>query len=337
MEKNFTQIPNEILDNKNLTLEQKALISIFYRNVEGWKMYQKELECRSKNGRDSHVRILKELCDLGFIERVIDGDIRESSTGKFIKGDKYWRLVNTTVDWNPVTGNQELETRNWFTATNNTKQNNTKEIKLKEESVSVEEVRNLEVESGKVEVVKTETETETDSDSNLFKREANASVVSVPMQKTTERNSYFFSIGEKPGFHRIEEYFNSKGYSSRQANDLYKRLIDSDYKDAKGANIKYMDSYIKIEMSKLKMECPSEGIQNLISKLTNHLLSNFNDEDERFMMRIKTTDDVKEFITNQISKRTFEVTEKLINYICKKYSVKSIFEVNREIKNELNK
>src|SRR5699024_3424980 len=51
-------------------LQAKGLLSIFISNTEDWKINMKEIIKRSKNGRDSHYRIVKELIKFGHFARV---------------------------------------------------------------------------------------------------------------------------------------------------------------------------------------------------------------------------------------------------------------------------
>src|SRR5699024_1897553 len=67
---NFTQIHNKMLWNSELSLQAKGLLSIFISNTEDWKINMKEIIKRSKNGRDSHYRIVKELIKFGHFARV---------------------------------------------------------------------------------------------------------------------------------------------------------------------------------------------------------------------------------------------------------------------------
>lgn len=77
--KSFTQISNGLIGDKNITLEAKALLTIFLSNTEDWKIQMKEIITRSKNGRDAHYRVLDELIEHGYIARV---EVRNKN-GKF--------------------------------------------------------------------------------------------------------------------------------------------------------------------------------------------------------------------------------------------------------------
>lgn len=74
--KNFTQISNSLLNDDKVTLEAKALLTIFLSNKEDWKIQMKEIIKRSKNGRDAHYRALDELIEHGYVARV---EIRNKS------------------------------------------------------------------------------------------------------------------------------------------------------------------------------------------------------------------------------------------------------------------
>lgn len=355
MEANFTQIPNEILDNKNLTLEQKAVLAIFYRNSSEWKVYQKELESRSKNGRDKHVNILNELKGLGFIEKVIEGSKRNSSTGKFCKEDIYWRLVNTTVNWNPVTGNQQRETSNPLAVTNNTNQTIQKNKTNINKSVSVGggEIEGFKTEtdfsSNQIEMVEVEipiqekveqlVKTETDFSINQFEGVQVMAQPSISKQVAAKKNDWFFDRGEKPGFQRLEEFFNKKGYSSKQALEFHKRLIDSNYKDSKGDSINYFDSYINKELQKLKPELINDEIETLIKDVYTAVLSNIEDKDEQYRRTLQTKIDAKEFVQELNSKFNSRQTTKFINFLInfanRNEEIKSVGQLRKKLYEDL--
>lgn len=67
---NFTQVNNEIINDKNLTLEAKGLLTIFLSNSDDWNINMKEIITRSKNGRDAHYRVVKELITQGYFARI---------------------------------------------------------------------------------------------------------------------------------------------------------------------------------------------------------------------------------------------------------------------------
>lgn len=66
----YTQVGNDLLWNKELTLQAKGLLSIFLSNSVEWEVNMKEIIKRSKNGRDAHYNIVKELIKHGYFARV---------------------------------------------------------------------------------------------------------------------------------------------------------------------------------------------------------------------------------------------------------------------------
>jgi hypothetical protein len=350
MEKNFTQISNEILDNKELSLEQKGLLAIMYRNSNDWKNYQSELITRSSCGRDKHSRILKELSLLGYVKKVFDGDLRDKSNGKFCKGETYWKLIKTTVDWNPVTGNQQLETSNGLTASNNTKVNKTNQIKQIKESVSVEKYTSSSENFSSDEIeAKTDSdsyfdfisndewvvfdngfessekiEIETDSDSKVEKENSSShsnekSIRAskkeyLKVEPSTEKNKFFFRVNEKADYHRIEEYFHSKGYSSAQALEMHKRLLSTNFKSASGEQIKFLDSYINRELQNIKPDLSNEDVSKLSKNIYQIIAPTF--EEEELIYRYHTIQlDSKEYAQKLISQFGLNKSIRLIKFL----------------------
>lgn len=62
---------NTFLQDKNLSLQAKGLLAEILSNKDDWKIYLKELEKRSKNGRESHSKAFKELKDAGYIRTIL--------------------------------------------------------------------------------------------------------------------------------------------------------------------------------------------------------------------------------------------------------------------------
>lgn len=78
----FTQISNDLLNDEQLPLESKALLSIFLSNSEDWNLHMSEIIKRSKNGRDAHYSALKKLIKAGYIARL---EFKQNSNNQFIK------------------------------------------------------------------------------------------------------------------------------------------------------------------------------------------------------------------------------------------------------------
>lgn len=67
---NFTQVNNQMINDPKLTVEAKGLLMIFLSNSDDWNINMKEIISRSKNGRDAHYRMVKELIKEGYFARV---------------------------------------------------------------------------------------------------------------------------------------------------------------------------------------------------------------------------------------------------------------------------
>lgn len=78
----FTQISNDLLNDEQLTLESKALLSIFLSNSDNWNLHMSEIIKRSKNGRDAHYSALKKLIKAGYIARL---EFKQNSNNQFLK------------------------------------------------------------------------------------------------------------------------------------------------------------------------------------------------------------------------------------------------------------
>lgn len=72
--KHFTQISNDLLNDSEITLQAKGLLTLFLSNTEDWKIVMPNIIKRSKNGRDSHYGILDELIYHGYVARLVFKD-----------------------------------------------------------------------------------------------------------------------------------------------------------------------------------------------------------------------------------------------------------------------
>ena len=75
----FTMIPNEILNDPNLSLKQKGMIAYLISLPKGWTIYKNELESHFTDGRESISNAIEDLVELGFISK----EENPKESGKF--------------------------------------------------------------------------------------------------------------------------------------------------------------------------------------------------------------------------------------------------------------
>lgn len=68
-ENQYVMINKEFLENKNLSLKAKGLLTYLLSLPDNWQIYESELQEHSKDGIDSTRSAIKELIDNGYIER----------------------------------------------------------------------------------------------------------------------------------------------------------------------------------------------------------------------------------------------------------------------------
>lgn len=85
----FTQVANSMVNDPELSLEGKGLMSIFLSNTEDWKINMPEIISRSKNGRDAHYRVVSELIEKGYFARItkLEADSRKFEKIEYIFSD----------------------------------------------------------------------------------------------------------------------------------------------------------------------------------------------------------------------------------------------------------
>lgn len=136
--KGFTKVPNSILQNKNLSLEEKGMMALLLSNKKNWTIFIQEIYKRSTNGRDNSRSIMNSLIAKNYIKR----ERFQNEKGSF-----YWDYQINPYPENPATarpamdepatGNQKMGSpateSQAINKTNkdNTKLNNTKQEKIK--------------------------------------------------------------------------------------------------------------------------------------------------------------------------------------------------------------
>lgn len=258
MKTNFTQVQNEILDNKDLTLQEKGLLCILLRNKEQWKINEKEITARSVNGRDATHTSFSSLEKKGYIERV-EKEGRDKN-GKFTKQrfkevpEGTWKLTEKLVNKNattpvkpssplesrngePVTENPQRETRNGEPAPNNTNSNNTKQNNTKE------------IIQSRSSSCRTHEEQVQDYVS-----------ASAPAKK------FFFEKFEQPSLERLVQFAKKNDYPVGLAPIVHQDLLRKDYKDNKGNLIQYWDRYITNMFQTKKETAPATALEPSIDE-----------------------------------------------------------------------
>lgn len=87
----FTQISNEILENENLQLDEKALFCILVKMGEGWQFRAKDIQKRAGVGKDKYQRIISNLKKEGFLEV----DKNYDDLGRFTWSK--WKVYNNII------------------------------------------------------------------------------------------------------------------------------------------------------------------------------------------------------------------------------------------------
>lgn len=143
--KGFTKVPNSILNNVALSLEEKALFAILISNSSDWKIHITEIYSRSINGEPKQRKVFKALIQKGY---AIQERKKDSVTKKFNwiyelfpNGDGISRRnpsvgnpsVNTPPSDSPLVNSHDIENPSIHRSDiNNTDLNNTIEEKNKE-------------------------------------------------------------------------------------------------------------------------------------------------------------------------------------------------------------
>ena len=137
----FTQIPNEVLRDPNLSLKAKGLLGMLLSLPSDWCIYKTQLPQFTKDGRDGTIAAFNELVEKGFIAAIR----KINSKGQF-EGWSYIVYNERTVQnpepitekpitENPISDNPSLQT--------NTIQTNNKQIYTGTNILGKLELKNL--------------------------------------------------------------------------------------------------------------------------------------------------------------------------------------------------
>ena len=74
LEDNFTRLPNEIVNQRNLSFKAKGILWYLLSKPEDWKTYIKEVANNGKDGVKSIRSGIKELIDAGYVVRTTERD-----------------------------------------------------------------------------------------------------------------------------------------------------------------------------------------------------------------------------------------------------------------------
>lgn len=72
---NFTTLPNKTLQDKNLSLKAKGLLSVLLSLPDDWQVYKTNLHQFSQDGRDATIGAFNELLDKNYIHKFERKDI----------------------------------------------------------------------------------------------------------------------------------------------------------------------------------------------------------------------------------------------------------------------
>jgi len=79
-DKNFTQIHNNLINDRNLTTNAKAILIYMLSKYDEWQFYEKDITNHFKDNVKIIKRGIKELIEKGYVERI---KLRDQS-GKFV-------------------------------------------------------------------------------------------------------------------------------------------------------------------------------------------------------------------------------------------------------------
>ncbi len=98
--KNFTVVPNQPIDDKGISYDALGLLTYLLSRPDNWTVWVEQLRSRGGIGRDKTRRLIRALCEAGYIVR---RKVRDPETQVFVS-DEY------VVYDEPVTENPSLDT-----------------------------------------------------------------------------------------------------------------------------------------------------------------------------------------------------------------------------------
>lgn len=109
--KNFTTIPNEILNNEKLSFRAKGIICYLLSKPDDWHISVKHLVSTSREGRDAIYTAFEELQDQGYMSREQDTTKGRFMGVSYVVSDVPFPENRTDLGGFPVSGNPLPENR----------------------------------------------------------------------------------------------------------------------------------------------------------------------------------------------------------------------------------
>lgn len=107
----FTQVPNDLIRNPEISSNAKALYAYMMSRGSNWKFYVTEIQKHIKDGRDRIYKSINELIEFGYVEK----EETRTSDGKFMGSSyivHYKPITEKPYTAKPDTANQTLRIKN---------------------------------------------------------------------------------------------------------------------------------------------------------------------------------------------------------------------------------
>jgi hypothetical protein len=244
MNQNFTQVPNEVLNNSNLSALAKIIYSQFLSNKKEYKPHLNEFrKNRNKEGKEAHTSAMKELEELNLVskKRV------QGSNGKF----SYEYIISPWTNKPTTVKPSTVEPYTVTPTTNNTNLNNINSNNINQKNIN-EKTASSSIDIIKEEIVEQDSnkaaEAAFELNDNVFKEEkqiekkvdhSTQELILSDMETIMDEMELF---NEDARNKVIRIYEQKKGTIQKSSTGFFKRLIADELKEQKSRNEREVDN-----------------------------------------------------------------------------------------------
>ena len=129
---NFTQVPNQIINDERVSLKAKGLYLFFVSKPDDWEFSLSGMTSQLKESKDTIISIINELCKFGYIDKVKNRNGSRQGLNDYILHLEPHRIPYSP----PESKNQSLKIRVGKSESENSTTSNTKKSNTKKSNTS---------------------------------------------------------------------------------------------------------------------------------------------------------------------------------------------------------
>lgn len=275
----FMTVSNDIMYDKKLSSSARDLLILMLNNSSEWELNTTYFGNKLGWSPSRLSKATKLLIELGYLERTLIGDYNG-------KGTIYKYIVNEVPIFDyrsSVTEVQLPNVSNRSSVTEVRKQyvNNTNLDNTNLDNTNLNKTKLNNTNRAEAEAV-TIKEDNINKELNINKEKTASATEPI---KEVERKKFFFNVGEKPTQERVIQFAEEKGYPKEVGARIHSSILQKNFKDKNGTEIKYMDAYLSLLLKDESKEPPIK--QEALIEVENEFVKKVDSMNRRYVARYK--------------------------------------------------